>query len=169
MFCSNANKFGFKSKILASNLEPSDQFPTRNNQICFINYDFKENLETFKQKNNNPLSFSKQLFIEAEEVIEFEKIDFEDSTKPLPSIKISPTISKENYIKNVNNLKQHIQQGDIYEINYCITFEAKDVTIDPIAIYQKLNSISKAPYSALAKFNKQYIISSSPQKSEPCN
>jgi len=30
-------------------------------------------------------------------------------------------------------------------------------------IYQKLNSISKAPYSALVKFDKQYIISSSPE------
>ena len=138
-------------------------FELKNNLICFIGYDFKENFETFNPKNNNPLKFPKQLFIEAEEVIDFEKIDFEDSIASLPAIKISPTISKENYIKKVEALKQHIQQGDIYEINFCITFEAKDVTIDPIVIYQKLNSISKAPYSALVKLNKQYIISSSPE------
>lgn len=32
-----------------------------------------------------------------------------------------------------------------------------------MAIYQKLNAISNAPYSALAKFDSQYIISSSPE------
>jgi len=48
-------------------------------------------------------------------------------------------------------------------MNYCMTFEAHDVTINPLAIYQKLNAISNAPYSALAKFDSQYIISSSPE------
>lgn len=78
-------------------------------------------------------------------------------------INIKAAVSKENYLKKVNALKCHIQQGDIYEINYCITFEAYDVTINPIDIYQKLNAISQAPYSALAKFDNQYIISSSPE------
>ena len=32
-----------------------------------------------------------------------------------------------------------------------------------MAIYQKLNHISNAPYSAFAKFDRQYIISSSPE------
>ncbi|MCF8422758.1 MAG: anthranilate synthase component I family protein [Bacteroidia bacterium] len=93
----------------------------------------------------------------------FNELDFEYTSSEENSIKINPTISKQNYVEHVNALKQHIQQGDIYEINYCITFEAKDVCIDPLSIYQKLNAISKAPYSSLAKFDKQYIISSSPE------
>lgn len=90
-------------------------------------------------------------------------MDFDDTTPLQNPIQVNPTVSKKDYIKNVNTLKQHIQQGDIYEINYCITFEAHQTNIDPLAIYQKLNSISKAPYSALVKFDKQYIISSSPE------
>lgn len=78
-------------------------------------------------------------------------------------INIKATVSKEEYVKKVNSLKQHILQGDIYEINFCITFEANDVAINPLYIYQKLNNISNAPYSALAKFDSQYIISSSPE------
>lgn len=88
---------------------------------------------------------------------------FDELDESQQSIEIKPTVTKEEYIKKVNTLKQHIQQGDIYEINYCITFEADDVSINPISVYQKLNAISKAPYSALAKFDKQYIISSSPE------
>ncbi|MGV2481637.1 UNVERIFIED_CONTAM: chorismate-binding protein, partial [Salmonella enterica subsp. enterica serovar Weltevreden] len=53
--------------------------------------------------------------------------------------------------------------GDIYEINYCMTFEAEDADIDPLALYQALNRISRASYSALLKLNDQYIISSSPE------
>jgi len=131
--------------------------------ICFINYDFKQNIEFFKLKETNPLNFQKQLFIEVEQCVLFEELEFETICTEQNTIKIKPTISKQNYVEQVIALKQHIQQGDIYEINYCMTFEAIDVCINPLSIYQKLNAISKAPYSALAKFDKQYIISSSPE------
>lgn len=163
MFYSNSNKYGFQNKILLSNLNPFTHFKLDKEQICFINYDFKNNLEFFKTKNNNPLCFPQQLFIEAEQCILLSELDFNGIVPLQNSIKITPTVSKDDYIKKVNALKQHIQEGDIYEINYCITFEARDVCIDPLMIYQKLNSISKAPYSALVKFDKQYIISSSPE------
>ncbi len=90
-------------------------------------------------------------------------IEFESIAEKHTKIDLKQTVSKEQYIQKVNQLKQHIQQGDIYEINYCITFEAFDAVIDPFELYQKLNEISLAPYSALAKFNKQWIISSSPE------
>ena len=44
-----------------------------------------------------------------------------------------------------------------------MAFEAHDVEIDPIAMFQALNDISSAPYAALDKFNKQWILSSSPE------
>lgn len=163
MFYSNSNKYGFQNKILVSNNAPLTHFEQKNEQICFINYDFKQNIELFQPKNNNPLCFPQQLFIEAEQSILLNQLNFGDIAPTQNSVKITPTISKEDYIKKVNILKQHIQQGDIYEINFCITFEAHQTNIDPLGIYQKLNSISKAPYSALVKFDKQYIISSSPE------
>lgn len=148
---------------MVSNIEPLTHFEPKKEQICFINYDFKQNIEFFKPKNNNPLCFPQQLFIEAEQYILLNELNFSDMASTQNGMKITPTVSKEDYIYKVNALKQHIQQGDIYEINYCITFEAHQTNIDPLAIYQKLNSISKAPYSALVKFDKQYIISSSPE------
>lgn len=163
LFCSNAGHFGFQSKILLSNLNSFTHFIHNKEQLYFANYDFKNQIEQFKVKNNNPLDFPKQLFIEVEKTILLNNLDFENIESTQKPIQIKPTVSKDDYIKKVNTLKQHIQQGDIYEINYCITFEAHDVYIDPLAIYQKLNSISKAPYSALVKFDKQYIISSSPE------
>ncbi len=161
---SNGSVTGFKNELLISNKSPKFSSIFQKNQICFINYDLKNDIEKFKEKANNPIHFPKQLFIEAEEVIVFDNLQFDaltDITKQ--PIFVKATVSKDDYIKKVNDLKQHIQQGNIYEINYCITFEAHDIEIDPISIYKKLNVISKAPYSALAKFDKQYIISSSPE------
>jgi para-aminobenzoate synthetase component 1 len=163
LFTSNSNKIGFKNQLMLSNKNSFSHFNNNTSQICFINYDYKNQIECFKEKTNNPHSFPKQLFIEVEKSIDLTEIDFIIQEQAQQYIGIKATISKEEYIKKVNALKQHIQQGDIYEINYCITFEAQNVTINPLTIYQKLNNISKASYAALVKFDKQYIISSSPE------
>ena len=133
------------------------------NRIIFFNYDYKNGSESIIDKENNLLHFPKQLFVEVEETILLEDLIFDVNESSKTEINVKSTISKEEYTEKINALKQHIQQGDIYEINYCITFEAHDVFINPFVIYQKLNFISKAPYSAFAKFDSQYIISSSPE------
>lgn len=132
-------------------------------QIVFINYDYKNEIESFTEKDNNPIKFPKKFYVEVEEEIHIENINFEEIEYSPQNINIKATVTKEEYIAKVEALKKHIQQGDIYEINYCITLEANDVTINPLAIYQKLNGISNAPYSAFAKFDSKYIISSSPE------
>ncbi len=163
MFQSNENNHGFKNTLLLSNNESDLSLNNDFNKIIFINYDYKNELEHFLLKHTNPLNFPKKLQIAVEEIVPIKEFTFEESKVSSPQLSIHATISKEKYLENVNMLKHHIQQGDIYEINYCMTFEAKDVVIDPLQIYQKLNSISKAPYSALAKFDHLYIISSSPE------
>jgi para-aminobenzoate synthetase component 1 len=163
LFQCNKNTFGFKNNILLSNKNFSNCISPNKKQIAFINYDYKNEIESFNEKDNNPLQFPKQFYVEVEEEIDLGNINFEDAKSSQQNINIKATVTKEKYIEKVTALKKHIQQGDIYEINYCITFEAHDVTINPLEIYQKLNAISNAPYSALAKFDKQYIISSSPE------
>ena len=131
--------------------------------ISFINYDYKNKLEIFTNKENNNLSFPEKLLIEVEKEISITDINLEQISCNTNKINLQQTISRDLYLQKVTKLKQHIQQGDIYEINYCITFEAFDVQINPFDLYYKLNAISSSPYSALAKFNKQWIISSSPE------
>ncbi|MDZ4664735.1 MAG: anthranilate synthase component I family protein [Bacteroidota bacterium] len=83
-----------------------------------------------------------------------------DNNKPL---KLNTLTNKQDYIKRVNELKQHIHVGGIYEINFCVEFEVKDVDIDPTSVFLKLNQLAKAPYAALAKLADTYIISASPE------
>jgi len=83
-----------------------------------------------------------------------------DDIKP---IKLIPATPKNKYKENLAELKNHIQLGDIYEINYCIEFFAENVKIDPLTVFFKLNNLTKAPYASLLKINDEYIISASPE------
>jgi para-aminobenzoate synthetase component 1 len=70
---------------------------------------------------------------------------------------------KNKYIEKVIQLKDHIQRGNIYEINYCIQFQAQNIEIDPLSVFTKLHGLAKAPYSALFKDGNEFIISASPE------
>lgn len=161
---SNRHLNGFKNLIITGNKTVKHP-ETGKSYLHFTNYDYKNQLEQLSSKDNNPLKFPEQLFIEADFVDEFDLVnEFQFSSDIYENSKtIFSPVSKEEYIKNVRSILKHIQDGDIYEMNYCIPFEITDIEINPVVIYQKLNSISQASYSALAKFQNQYIISSSPE------
>ncbi|MDX2171709.1 MAG: anthranilate synthase component I family protein [Bacteroidota bacterium] len=78
-------------------------------------------------------------------------------------LKLKSKSTKEDYIRKVIKLKEHIQLGNIYEINFCIEFYAKDVLIDPVSVFIKLQQLTKAPYCKLVKLNDDFIISASPE------
>jgi para-aminobenzoate synthetase component I len=78
-------------------------------------------------------------------------------------IQLKSRTPKETYIKNVVALKEQIQQGNIYEINYCMEFYSDGAHTDPMNVFLKLNEVSKAPYAQLIKLGDEYIISASPE------
>lgn len=81
---------------------------------------------------------------------------------PLQKLKLQAP-SKEAYIEKVEALKNHIQQGDIYEVNYCIELFGEEAEINPLETFIRLQSFAQAPYAALVKLNNEYIISVSPE------
>lgn len=89
-------------------------------------------------------------------------IKVEDVTTP--KTKLHALTSKSSYLKKVGELKEHIQLGDIYEINYCIGFEAEGVDINPTEVWDRLLSVSPMPFSALLDCDDFAIISASPER-----
>jgi len=81
---------------------------------------------------------------------------------PTP-LQLKAQTNKTQYLEKIRRLKEHIQRGNIYEINYCIQFYAEDVFIDPIDIFNHLHQVAKAPYSSLLKLGDDYIICASPE------
>lgn len=70
-----------------------------------------------------------------------------------------------DYIDFIVKAKQYIRDGDIFQANlsrkWNVTF---DKHCDPISLYHSLSLSNPAQFSALVKYNDQYIISSSPER-----
>jgi len=73
-------------------------------------------------------------------------------------------VSKTEYLATVNKIKQHIQQGDIYEMNYCMEFFAEGTVVHAANIYQKLNDNSPMPFSCYYKNKKHHLACASPER-----
>lgn len=86
------------------------------------------------------------------------------SRKYLTNVAVRPRQTIQDYLYAVKELKKHIQAGDIYEINYCQEFFAKDVRLNPEDIYWRLNDLTKAPFSAFYKVNDKFALCGSPER-----
>ncbi len=80
------------------------------------------------------------------------------------NVNIQARISKQEYVNSVNLLKQHIHKGDIYEINFCYEYFSENSVINPVDVFEKLNSISSAPFTAYCKFGVHYLMCASPER-----
>ncbi len=76
----------------------------------------------------------------------------------------TPRIPKTDYLKTVEKIRQHIIEGDLYEMNFCQEFYAEDIDIQPLDLFSRLNHLAKAPFSAFYKYNNRYLLSASPER-----
>lgn len=170
-------------------LEQFEQFISKHNDwlFGFLNYDLKNEIESKLVSENfdgieNPLLhfFVPKFIVKIEkDVVEigvlsedalaaFKKlmestVDRRRSTMD-PALHLISRISKDNYISSVKKIKDHIQHGDIYEMNFCQEFYAEDATVRALDVFNKLNEISKAPFSSFYKNNQNYLLCASPER-----
>lgn len=90
------------------------------------------------------------------------------STQPvneeLPKVSFHEKTSKEHYLKTILQLRNHIAEGDCYEINYCTERFCENVSLPPLAAFKKLNAISPAPFAAYYRSEDRYMMSASPER-----
>jgi para-aminobenzoate synthetase component 1 len=80
------------------------------------------------------------------------------------SLRICERTPKAEYLRNVKSLKEHIANGDLYEVTYCQEWYAEDADISPAEVYCRLNLISPAPFSCLVKVENKYLMCASPER-----
>ncbi len=78
--------------------------------------------------------------------------------------KIEEVISRSVYLKTIEQIKEHIQRGDIYEVNFCQEFFSEKALIDPLATWFKLIEESPTPFSCYYRQNEKYLLCSSPER-----
>ncbi|MEY4287271.1 MAG: Para-aminobenzoate synthase component 1 [Bacteroidota bacterium] len=73
--------------------------------------------------------------------------------------------SKESYFEHFDLLKNALQRGDIYEVNYCQEFHVEDIRIDePVGLFGRLLHETKAPHSAYIQTADHLVFCASPER-----
>lgn len=156
----------------------------------YISYDVKNDVEKLTSTNFDGLGFDDLFFFQPQKLIfikgntvEFHYLkmiddeieeDFEEissynfqpklKSKNTNDLKIKLRIHKDEYHQRVNSVLNHIQQGNIYEANFCQEFYAENATINPFEIYEHLNEISEPPFATFLKLEHQYLLSATPER-----
>ncbi len=148
----------------------------------FLTYDLKNDLEVLSSGNNDGLNFPKVYFFIPETLLKYKNGRFElvyGNEKYISQIKtildthgdisqeeieLKSSLSKESYLSKIIKLQEEIQQGNIYEVNFCYEFYAEQAKLDPLSLFHKLMLNSNAPFSSFGKFNDKYVISASPER-----
>jgi para-aminobenzoate synthetase component 1 len=109
------------------------------------------------------------LFAEADELEVAKKILAElispPNTRELPmSIDWTCDTSRDQYLAHVARLKDHIQRGDIYEVNYCVRRQAQFPDLDPFDAYGALLRHTDAPFACLYRVGDRFAVGMSPER-----
>jgi para-aminobenzoate synthetase component 1 len=150
-----------------------------------LSYDLKNGLEVLHTKHNDPLACPELFFFVPNnllifhdkkrlEVLSFDKkprVIFEeicvfkqDQTTKDTGVDLNAKISKSSYIKTIETIKSNIVEGEIYEMNFCQEYYAESTELEPLSLYNRLNSIANAPCSAFYRIDDFYLLCGSPER-----
>ncbi len=148
-----------------------------------ISYDLKNQIEDLTSNHKGHIAFPEIAFFEPRNLLKFHHDHVElvltdnphslieeiNKIKPAPSQPTSANhiicdTREEEYIEVVKQLKNHILQGDIYEINYCIEFLVKNIRLKPVDFFRELTQLSPSPFSLFYRHNSQFLLGASPER-----
>ena len=179
---------GCKDEIVCTskniNLEKLDDFISITNswKFGYLSYDLKNEFEDLRSSNIDPLGFPELHFFIPKTLFKIEngeidliygeisllasvkKVFLQKKENISNKIGLSPRINKKEYLTKIKAVKEDIQQGEIYEMNFCYELFNENVEIDPFSTYQKLNLLTNAPFSCFGNFDNKYILSASPER-----
>lgn len=82
----------------------------------------------------------------------------------LLSLVFKKRITKEHYISNIQKIKQHIQLGDIYEMNFCQEFYADNIETDPFQLFLNIKEHQPMPFSSFYRLGDKFLLCASPER-----
>lgn len=149
-----------------------------------IGYGLKDEIFNTASAHADPVGFSNLFFFQPEIVLELKadglfiaslteepdavfRTIMQESiqvTNSSDAVQLHPVLSREAYIRIIEQLRQHILRGDCYEINFCQSFEANGAVIDPLDLYQQLIRLSPNPFSCLYRLQEKYLLCASPER-----
>ncbi len=158
--------------IQSSNLQEIQHFIDQHADkylLGYIGYDVGFNMVENKKPKQQPISILPDSWLVALDSSMVEMSNHSpdlavSSASTSAGIQLKAMVNQDEYREAFSRIQEHIQQGDIYEINYCIPFVAEHVDLDAKQIFAALNRISPMPFSALIDTKDFAIISASPER-----
>ncbi|WP_241498925.1 anthranilate synthase component I family protein [Rufibacter ruber] len=152
--------------------------------LGFLTYDLKNGLEQLQSHHPDFIGFPPLYFFRPETWFVFDKAKVTIfSTVAQPQVilqtinawafltsfsenrlKMQARVSKEKYVQTVQQLRQHILEGDVYEVNYCQEFYAENAQLEPSSLFWKLNAASPTPFAGFLKLQQKYLLCASPER-----
>ena len=190
-FRNNQIDNGFKNKLFASDhlldINSIDDLNLVGSKYnCgWISYDVKNQIEDLRSKNPKQFDFEDFGFIKSDLLIEFnssmitihskhtrpervlrEITNTKQKHNPSPFFDFTSKTKKEEYISKINKLRNHIEEGDIYEACYCLEFTstAPKRTTNPSFLFSQLCKKSPKPFASFVKAKNKYIVGASPER-----
>ncbi len=153
----------------------------------YLSYDLKNDIENVTSTNADELGFPELFFFQPQKLFLFKnnalevkyidkfEVELQQDLKQIDNFKsnndevstsvvIQSRLSQHDYLNKIKHIKAHIYRGDIYEVNFCQEFFATQSCINPLAVYKKLNKISKPPFAAFLRLEDKYLMSASPER-----
>lgn len=153
----------------------------------YFSYDLKNELENLSSYNTDGLQFPQMHFFQPKWVIVVKgntvKIHFPENLerKEIHQVfgqimrheahhsrsdvpKVQAKLRKSDYLEAVQKLQEHIQRGDIYEVNFCQEYFAEETTLNSISVFNDLYAISEPPFACYYRYNDYHLMSASPER-----
>ncbi|NQX91853.1 MAG: anthranilate synthase component I family protein [Flavobacteriales bacterium] len=162
-----------------------DQFLHKSgHKMGCLSYDLKNSIETLTSPTNDGIGFPALFFFRPKVLLSIEKgevkvlenndkrdvegllkhIAIANNIQEIQPITLQQRTNKEQYLKDLEIVHQHLQRGDIYEVNYCQEFYADEVELDPYLTYARLHQKTKAPHSAFLDLPGFAVMCGSPER-----
>ncbi len=81
-----------------------------------------------------------------------------------PKSQIVNRVSLSGYLATVEAIRRHIIAGDVYEMNLCQEFFAEHAQMEPVAVFERLNARTNAPFAAYMRLHDRYLMCASPER-----
>ncbi len=88
-----------------------------------------------------------------------------EADQAAPPIQWTAKIDQASYLERVNKLKDHIQLGDIYELNFCQKIESQNIKLQSIQpFFRKMWEFNPTPFAGLVETSHWMFASASPER-----
>ena len=153
-------------------------------QLGYFTYDLKNHIEKLSSSLPDRLQWPKISLFQPNILVEWlpDRVKISSTTLhpeevwqqilatsvPMPQKMASAAwqqrVTKSEYLRDVQAIRKHIEEGDVYELNYCQEFYAQCPGFRPLQVFWRLMELSPMPFCGFLKLDDLYLLCDSPER-----